>query len=124
MCTSSLCYESFDAGVSVREMAVFVWNENPGEWLVRVLEANAPAVLFWRAAINAYSFGTFHEEPRIIDGQSWEILSVCIKRCGFRNSFGLVEPRARPDADRPAPVCPARRLARSAACRFPGTGSK
>src|SRR5580693_3847056 len=29
-------------------LAMLLWNEHPGKWLVRVLEANAPAVLFWR----------------------------------------------------------------------------
>lgn len=57
-------------GVGQR-MAGLVWNEHPGEWLVRVLEANAPAVLFWRSAVSAYSFGALREEPRIIDGRSW-----------------------------------------------------
>jgi len=59
-------------GVGQR-MAGFVWNEHPGEWLVRVLEVNAPAVLFWRAAVSAYSSGAFHQEPRNIDGQSWRL---------------------------------------------------
>jgi predicted acetyltransferase len=57
-------------GVGQR-MAGCVWNEQPGEWLVRVLEANAPAVLFWRTAIRAHCHREFHEEPRTIDGQSW-----------------------------------------------------
>jgi predicted acetyltransferase len=50
-----------------KQMAALVWNEHPGEWLVRVLEANAPAVLFWRTAIS----GSYQEEQRIIDGRSW-----------------------------------------------------
>jgi predicted acetyltransferase len=29
-----------------QRMATLLWNEHPGEWLVRVLEANAPAVMF------------------------------------------------------------------------------
>ena len=54
-----------------RKMATLIWNEHPGEWLVRVLEANAPAVLFWRKAISAYSLGSCREEQRLIDGQPW-----------------------------------------------------
>lgn len=54
-----------------QSMAGLVWNEHPGEWLVRVLEANEPAVRFWRATVSAYSLGAFREEPRIIDGRSW-----------------------------------------------------
>ena len=33
-------------------MAALIWDERPGPWLVRVLEANGPAVLFWRNAIS------------------------------------------------------------------------
>jgi predicted acetyltransferase len=44
------------SGIGQR-MATLLWNEQPGEWLVRVLEANAPAVGFWRKAISNYSRG-------------------------------------------------------------------
>ena len=57
-------------GVGQR-MAALLWNEHPGKWLVRVLEANAPAVLFWQAAISGYSLGSFQEEQRVIEGLSW-----------------------------------------------------
>jgi predicted acetyltransferase len=61
-----------------KKMAGLVWNEHPGEWLVRVLEANASAVLFWRVAVSDFSLGAFHEEPRIVDGQSWRFFRfVC-----------------------------------------------
>jgi predicted acetyltransferase len=52
-------------------MATLVWNERPGEWLVRVLEANGPAVLFWRAAIASHSDGSYEEEGRTVNGRSW-----------------------------------------------------
>jgi predicted acetyltransferase len=51
-----------------RRMATLVWNAHPGPWLVRVLESNAPAVLFWRAAI---SRGPYTEEGRIVNGRRW-----------------------------------------------------
>jgi predicted acetyltransferase len=54
-----------------KQMAALLWNEHPGEWLVRVLEANAPAVLFWRTAISSYSTGSYEEERRVIDERSW-----------------------------------------------------
>jgi predicted acetyltransferase len=57
-------------GVGQR-MATLIWNEYPGEWLVRVFEANAPAVLFWRDAISGYSPGSYREEHRIVDGRPW-----------------------------------------------------
>ena len=54
-----------------RNMARLVWNQYPGEWLVRVLEANAPAVLFWRTAIASHSRGSHKEEIRIVNGRPW-----------------------------------------------------
>ena len=57
-----------------KQMAALLWNEHPGEWLVRVLEANAPAVLFWRTAISGYCVGSYQEERRVIDGRSWIFL--------------------------------------------------
>lgn len=54
-----------------KQMATLVWNEHPGEWLVRVLEANAPAVLFWRTAISGCSAGLYEEERRTAEGRSW-----------------------------------------------------
>ena len=57
-------------GVGQR-MATLLWNEHPGEWLVRVFEANTPAVLFWRDAISRYSLGSYREEQRVIDGRPW-----------------------------------------------------
>ncbi len=56
-------------GVGQR-MAVLLWKEHPGEWLVRVLELNAPAVLFWRTAILSYS-RSYEEKGRIVNGRPW-----------------------------------------------------
>jgi predicted acetyltransferase len=52
-------------------MATLVWNERPGEWLVRVLELNAPAVLFWRSAISRHSHDSYAEEGRLVNGRPW-----------------------------------------------------
>jgi predicted acetyltransferase len=52
-------------------LAMLVWNERPGKWLVRVLEANAPAVLFWRTAIASHSDGSYEEEGRTVNGRAW-----------------------------------------------------
>jgi predicted acetyltransferase len=54
-----------------QRMATLLWNERPGEWLVRVLEANAPAVLFWRTAISIHAHGVYAEEVRIAAGRRW-----------------------------------------------------
>jgi predicted acetyltransferase len=58
------------SGVGQR-MAAVLWDERPGNWLVRVLEANAPAVHFWRSAISTHSRGSYEEEGRIVNGRSW-----------------------------------------------------
>jgi predicted acetyltransferase len=52
-------------------MATLLWNERPGEWLVRILELNAPAVLFWRTAISSHSRGSYVEEGRIVKERAW-----------------------------------------------------
>ena len=54
-----------------QRMAALLWNQRPGQWLVRVLEANAPAVLFWRTAISNHSRGAYEEEVRIVNGRPW-----------------------------------------------------
>jgi len=54
-----------------QRMATLLWDGHPGEWLVRVLEANTPAVHFWRAAISSYSRGSYQEEGRLVDGRPW-----------------------------------------------------
>ncbi|HYL38805.1 MAG TPA: hypothetical protein VEV17_23000 [Bryobacteraceae bacterium] len=54
-----------------QRMATLLWNERPGEWLVRVLQSNAPAVLFWRTAISAHSRGSYNEEARVVNGRPW-----------------------------------------------------
>jgi predicted acetyltransferase len=58
------------SGIGQR-MATLLWNEIPGEWLVRVLESNVPAVLFWRTAISSHAHGSFAEENRIVNGRPW-----------------------------------------------------
>lgn len=64
-------------------MATFLWNEHPGDWLVRVLEANAPAITFWRSGISIYSLGSYREERHAVNGRSWRF-------------FRFVSNRARP----------------------------
>jgi predicted acetyltransferase len=54
-----------------QHMATHTWNEHAGEWLVRVLEVNAPALAFWRAAIKGYARGSHKEEGRLVKGRPW-----------------------------------------------------
>jgi len=56
-------------------MATLVWNECPGKWLVRVLEANGPAVLFWRTTIASHSDGSYEEEARTVNGRAWRFFT-------------------------------------------------
>jgi predicted acetyltransferase len=54
-----------------RRMATLLWDERPGEWLVRVAEINAPAIPFWRNVISTYARGPHKEEARVINGRPW-----------------------------------------------------
>jgi predicted acetyltransferase len=54
-----------------RRMAALLWNEHPGEWLVRVLVANTAAVAFWQAAISDYSCGLYEDQTRIVNERPW-----------------------------------------------------
>lgn len=63
-------------------MAVFLWNEYPGGWLVRVLEANAPALRFWRTTISNYAGESCKEDERVINGRSWRFFRFVSKRTG------------------------------------------
>ncbi len=57
-----------------QQFAAQLWGECRGEWLVRVLEANTPAVHFWRAAIGKCGWAGYSEEIRIVNGQRWRFL--------------------------------------------------
>ena len=54
-----------------QRMAALLWKERPGGWLVRVLESNAPAVLFWQTVISSHSRGSYEVERRIVEGRPW-----------------------------------------------------
>lgn len=57
-----------------RMLARHVWQRHPGEWLVRVLGTNVPAVGFWRRTV-AESAGARHrEESRTASGRDWVFL--------------------------------------------------
>ena len=67
-----------------RAMAGMLWDEYPGEWLVRVFEGNVPAVPFWRAAVAAYAGGEYTEETRVIKGKAWRFFRF--RSCSLRSS--------------------------------------
>jgi predicted acetyltransferase len=67
------------SGIGQR-MATLLWDGQPGEWLVRVLEANAPAAAFWRTAISNYSLGSCQEEGRVVKGRQWRFFRFASNR--------------------------------------------
>ncbi len=62
-----------------RGMADSIWNQRPGPWQVRVLEANRPAVPFWRAAIAAHTGGLFTEEERVVNDRRWRFFQFVVR---------------------------------------------
>ncbi len=66
------------------QFAEYVWHEHPGEWLVRVLEGNRQAALFWRTAITRYTRGAFEEEQRIVKDRAWRFFRF---RCVVRSAL-------------------------------------
>ena len=61
----------FRRGGVGRKMTTLLWDAGPGEWLVRVLEANAGAVLFWRSAVARHAGGSYEEAGRMVKGRAW-----------------------------------------------------
>src|SRR5215468_3920761 len=54
-----------------RAMAGYIWNQYPGEWLIRVYQGNTPAMRFWARAVAHYSSGAYREDIRSISGNAW-----------------------------------------------------
>jgi predicted acetyltransferase len=52
-----------------------LWDQQTGIWLIRVLEANAPAVPFWRNSVSSYTGDDYREDQRMVDGQNWSFFS-------------------------------------------------
>lgn len=57
------------------QVAGWLWDHHPARWLVRVYQANLPAVPFWRGTIAAYTNQAFTEERRIIDDKPWRFFA-------------------------------------------------
>jgi len=54
-----------------RAMAGYIWNQYPGEWLIRVYQGNTPAMRFWAGTVAHYSSGAYREDIRSISGNAW-----------------------------------------------------
>ena len=62
------------AGIG-REAASLLWHRLRGKWIVRVLEANAGALAFWRDTVAAFTGGTFGEQPLRREPNDWRVFS-------------------------------------------------
>ncbi len=67
-----------------QRMATFLWNEYPGEWLVRIFEGNGPAISFWRSAVLHYSSGLYREERRVVNGRPWRFFEFVSTEANIR----------------------------------------
>ena len=80
--TASVWTKGYDAYLAKvgDSIAGFALIGSGGEWLVRVVEANAPAVTFWRGAISSYSGGSYREMQRIVNGRPWKFFRFVSNR--------------------------------------------
>jgi predicted acetyltransferase len=58
-----------------RQAAFLLWKRLPGQWVLRVSEANRAGLPFWRAAVQEYTNGTFSESERDGDPHGWRVLT-------------------------------------------------
>ena len=65
-----------------RTFAAYVWNEFPGEWLVRVYQGNRPAIPFWREVIEDYTEGRFREHTLDSKGRAWSYFTFSSENGG------------------------------------------
>ena len=58
-----------------REFAGHIWRLHPGPWLVRVFQANKPALPFWRKVISEFTESNYSEETQQKGGDPWSYFS-------------------------------------------------
>ncbi len=58
-----------------RQAAFLLWDRLPGQWVVRVSEANRTALPFWQAAVRQYTDGAFSEMVRPGDPHGWRVFT-------------------------------------------------
>ena len=58
-----------------RQAAFLLWNRLPGQWVVRVSEANRAALPFWQTTIQQYARGMFSESKRSGSPHSWRVFT-------------------------------------------------
>lgn len=53
--------------------AIWLWNQLPGRWSVRVAECNRTAQPFWSGVIAHYAQGQFVQEEHEVAGKRWQV---------------------------------------------------
>ena len=58
-----------------RQGASLLWDRLPGQWVVRVFQANVAALPFWRSTVQSYTGGTFSIRERSGPLGTWHVFS-------------------------------------------------
>ena len=58
-----------------RQAAFLLWDRLPGQWVVRVSEANRAGLPFWRTTIEQYTRGAFSESTRPGVSHDWRVFT-------------------------------------------------
>lgn len=58
-----------------RQAAFALWDTVPGQWTVRVSEANRAGLAFWSEAVRAYTSGVFSESARPGTPAGWRVFT-------------------------------------------------
>jgi predicted acetyltransferase len=58
-----------------RQAAFLLWNRLPGQWVVRVSEANLAGLPFWRTIVQQYTRGAFSQTKHPGDPHGWLVFT-------------------------------------------------
>ena len=58
-----------------RQAAIALWDHVPGQWVVRVSEANCAALYFWVDVIASYTSGAYVERQQLGQPQGWRVFT-------------------------------------------------
>ena len=65
-----------------RRAAFLLWNRLPGEWVVRVSEANRAGLPFWHSTVQEYTRNAFSESQRPGNPHGWRVFSFTAAKPG------------------------------------------
>ena len=71
------------AGVG-RRAAFRLWDQLPGQWIVRVSEGNRAGLAFWPEAVSAYTSGAFTETQAPGTPHAWRVFRLQSNRARWR----------------------------------------